>query len=108
MEPDDEDQKLVTLARSAVPRSRNAREGAAVRDDIGRTYLAAAVETDALTLTALQLAVAMALSSGVTRLERAVLVTADIGERPTDGELALLAAVGDPGVSVLIVDDVPA
>lgn len=108
MEPDDEDTKLVTLARSAVPRSRALREGAAVRDEIGRTYVAAAVDTEALSLTGLQLAVAMALSSGVSRLDRAVLVTADTGVRPTPEETALLAGVGDPAVSVLIVDDVPA
>lgn len=107
MELEGEDAKLVTLARSAVSRSR-LREGAAVRDDIGRTYVAAAVDCGPLALTALQLAVAMALSSGVTRLEHAVLVTVDVDQRPTGPELELLAAVGEPGLSVLIVDDVPA
>ena len=106
MDLEADDAKLVTLARSAVPRSR-LREGAAVRDDIGRTYVAAAVQTGPLSLTALQLAVAMALSSGVTRLERAVLVTADVEQRPTEDETALLEQVGEPGLSVLIVDDVP-
>lgn len=108
MDLDGDDTKLVTLARSAVPRSRSLREGAAVRDDIGRTYVAAAVECGPLTLSALQLAVAMALSSGVTRLERAVLVTADVDQRPTTDEIELLASVGEPRLSVLIVDDVPA
>ena len=107
MDLDDDDAKLVTLARSAVPRSRSRREGAAVRDDIGRTYVAAAVDCGPLALSALQLAVAMALSSGVTRLERAVLVTADADQRPSADEIELLAGAGDPGLSVLIVDDVP-
>ena len=40
---DAEDEKPVTLARSALPRARGAQEGAAVRDDIGRTYAGASV-----------------------------------------------------------------
>jgi hypothetical protein len=66
-----EDAKLLTLARSATARTRAA-QGAAVRDTDGRTYLAAAVELPSLSLTALQLAVAMAVSSGALGLEAAV------------------------------------
>lgn len=97
MHPDDD--KLVTLARSALPRSRGAREGAAVRDDIGRTYAAAAVAVGDLSLTALELAAAMAVSSGVRRLEAAVLI-AD-GERPTEREIGVLALLGDPEITVM-------
>jgi cytidine deaminase len=71
---DAEDAKLVTLARSARART-GALEGAAIRDDIGRTYAAATVTLPSLTLTALQAAVAAAVSSGVQRLEAAVVVT---------------------------------
>ena len=47
---DPEDLKLVTLARSA--RARNgAPEGAAVRDDMGRTYAASTVDLPSLRLT---------------------------------------------------------
>lgn len=70
---DAEDQKLVTLARAALARSSGA-EAAAVRDEIGRTYVAAAVELPSLRLTALQLAVAQAVSSGATTLEAAAVV----------------------------------
>lgn len=73
-EPTAEDAKLVTLARSARARSQAA-EGAAVRDDMGRTYAAATVALPSLQLSALQAAVAAAVSSGSDRLEAAVVVT---------------------------------
>lgn len=73
-ELDPEDAKLVTLARSARART-GAPEGAAVRDTDGRTYLAATVSLPSLRLTALQAAVAAAVSSGVTDLEAAAVVT---------------------------------
>ncbi|MCW2582706.1 MAG: hypothetical protein JWQ53_1496, partial [Klenkia sp.] len=57
-----EDAKLVTLARSARGRT-GAPEGAAVRDTDGRTYLAATVSLPSLQLSALQAAVAAAVSS---------------------------------------------
>jgi cytidine deaminase len=74
MELDPEDGKLVTLARAARART-GAAEGAAVRDDMGRTYVAATVALPSLSLTALQAAVAAAVSSGVRRLEAAAVVT---------------------------------
>jgi hypothetical protein len=69
-----EDTKLVTLARSARARARAA-EGAAVRDQDGRTYAAATVALPSLSLTALQLAVASAVAAGATKLEAAAVVT---------------------------------
>lgn len=72
-ELDPEDVKLVTLARGAMGRA-EAASGAAVRDLDGRTYAAAPVALDTLRLTALQAAVAAAVSSGATGLEAAVLV----------------------------------
>jgi len=66
-----EDQKLVTLAKAAMART-GAGEGAAVRDLDGRTYAAAAVALDSLALTALEVCVAMAISSGSRGLEAAV------------------------------------
>jgi cytidine deaminase len=73
-ELDAEDAKLVTLARSARGRT-GAPEGAAVRDTDGRTYLAATVDLPSLKLSALQAAVAAAVSSGVTGLEAAAVVS---------------------------------
>jgi hypothetical protein len=78
-----EDAKLVTLARSARARAGTA-EGAAVRDDIGRTYAAASVGLPSLQLTALQAAVAAAVSSGVSRLETAVIHTNATELSPVD------------------------
>jgi hypothetical protein len=69
-----EDAKLVTLARSARART-GAVEGAAVRDGDGRTYAAASVVLPSLMLTALQLAVASAVSAGAVKLEAAAVVT---------------------------------
>ncbi|MBM7789246.1 cytidine deaminase [Tenggerimyces flavus] len=71
---DPEDAKIVTLARSTRART-GADEGAAVRDTTGRTYTAATVALPSLELSALQLAVAMAVSSGVDGLEAAAIVT---------------------------------
>lgn len=74
---DDEDTKLVVLARGARGRA-GAAEGAAVRDGDGRTYAAATVALPSLSLTAVQAAVAAAVSSGATELEAVVVVsTAD-------------------------------
>ncbi|MGW0434310.1 cytidine deaminase [Micromonospora sp. NPDC003197] len=69
-----EDAKLVVLARSARARI-GAVEGAAVRDQDGRTYAAANVALPSLTITALQLAVASAVAAGATRIEAAAVVT---------------------------------
>ena len=98
-----DDAKLVTLARSA--RARNtAAEGAAVRDDTGRTYVATSVNLPSLQLTALQAAVAMAVASGATALEAAAVVTPSAGS----GSAALRnedrAVVADltPGIPVFM------
>jgi hypothetical protein len=70
--PDDpESAKLVTLARSTRARTRAA-EGACVRDQDGRTYAAATVDLPTLRLSAVQLAVAMAVTSGARGLEAVV------------------------------------
>src|SRR5215831_7480334 len=66
-----EDQKLVTLARATMAGTRST-EGAAVRDLDGRTYAAAAVSLRSLTISALEVCVAMAVSSGAQGLEAAV------------------------------------
>jgi hypothetical protein len=69
-----EDQKLIALARSARARV-GALDGAAVRDQDGRTYAAATVALPSLLITALQLAVASAAAAGASRLEAAAVVT---------------------------------
>jgi hypothetical protein len=73
MSLDAEDAKLVVLARGAMARA-EAGSGAAVRDLDGRTYAGGPVTLAALALTALQAAVAAAVSSGATGFEAAVVV----------------------------------
>jgi Mg2+/Co2+ transporter CorC len=85
-----EDQKIITLARSTRARVA-ASEGAAVRDETGRTYTAAAVALPSLRLSALRLAVAMAVSSGAQRLEAAALVSES---DPDPGDLAAVRDLG--------------
>lgn len=88
--------KIITLARSARARV-EAAEGAAVRDETGRTYAAAAIALPSLHLSALQLAVAMAASSGASALEAAALV--NDGRAPDSQDLA---AVHELGPSALV------
>jgi cytidine deaminase len=90
---DPEDAKLVTLARSARART-GAAEGAAVRDETGRTYAAASVDLPSLSLTALQAAVAAALSSGAQQFEAAAVVS-EAG-KPDGADLRLLDDIGSP------------
>ena len=71
-----EDQKLVTLARATMARTRAA-EGAAVRDLDGRTYAATSVDLPSLHLTALEVCVSMAVSSGSRGLEAVVRLGGD-------------------------------
>ncbi len=91
---DPEDDKLVVLARGAMARA-EAGSGAAVRDLDGRTYAGAPVILAALQLTALQAAVAVAVSSGAAGLEAAVLVagSADDAGIAAVRELSSTAAV---------------
>ncbi|MFF7893924.1 cytidine deaminase [Streptomyces sp. NPDC007907] len=96
---DPEDRKIVTLARSA--RARNGvPEGAAVRDETGRTYVAATVALDSLKLTALQTAVAMAVASGATSLEAAAVVTE--AETASDADRAAVRDLGGAQTPVLV------
>lgn len=72
---DAENAKLVTLARGARGRV-SAPQGAAVRDDMGRTYSAATVDNGILSISALDLAAAQAISAGARGAEAAVVVGA--------------------------------
>ena len=100
--PGPEDVKIITLARSARARVASA-EGAAVRDETGRTYAAAAVALPSLQLSALHLAVAMAASSGAAALEAAAVVS--------DGAAALdpadIAAVRELGPEAVVFHATP-
>lgn len=96
---DDEDRKLLTLARGAMGRA-EATTGAAVRDVDGRTYAAGPVNLAALQLSALQVAVAMAVASGAPGFEAAVLVGAADAE--SDPGVAALTEVSADAYTVLV------
>jgi cytidine deaminase len=102
----DEDAKLVTLARGArlrayAPHTGDA-EGAAVRDTDGRTYAGATVENrdPALSTSALRAALVAAASSGARAFEAAAVVTTGT-VAPQD--LAVLEEFGS-GVPVIVAD----
>ncbi len=80
-QPGPEDIKIITLARSARARVAAA-EGAAVRDETGRTYAAAAV--------------AMAVSSGAAGLEAAALVSE--ADEPDSADLAVIRDIGPDAI----------
>lgn len=94
-----EDTKLVTLARAARSRT-GAPQGAAVRDLDGRTYAASTVDLPSLRLSALSLAVAMAVSSGARGLEAAGVVTSE-----GSVDAAAVGDLGGPGVPVIRADE---
>ncbi|MFJ1756887.1 cytidine deaminase [Kitasatospora sp. NPDC088134] len=98
-ELDPEDKKIVTLARSARARNGVA-EGAAVRDETGRTYVAGTVELASLRLSALRTAVAMAVASGAKGLEAAAVVSA--AQAPDPADLAAVRDLGGAGTPVLL------
>ncbi len=97
---DPEDLKIINLARSALARTA-ARQGACVRDTDGRTYAGTSIQLPHLALSAITVAVAMAVSSGAAGLE-AVAVAGTDG--PTDADLAVIADLPGPGVLVWHVD----
>ncbi|GAA1272806.1 cytidine deaminase [Planotetraspora silvatica] len=88
---DPEDSKIITLARSIRARNGSA-EGAAVRDETGRTYAASGVDLPSLQLSAVQVAVAMAVSSGAKALEAAALVSE--AEGPEEQDLSVVRDLG--------------
>jgi hypothetical protein len=97
---DPEDVKIITLARSALARA-GAPQGACVRDTDGRTYAATDVALEHLELSAVEVAVAMAVSSGAEGLEAVALASP---EPPTRADLAVVRDLGGSGVPVWSVD----
>ena len=97
-DPEDaEDTKLVALARSTRARI-DAAEGACVRDSYGRTYAGASVSLASMQLSAVQVAVAMAVSSGARGLEAAAVVSGE----PTinEADLPVVRDLAGAGVAV--------
>ncbi len=96
----EEDAKLVTLARAVRARNSSS-EGAAVRDDTGRTYAATPVTLPSLQVSAVQAAVVMAIASGARGLEAAAVVAEGaLG----DEDRAVVREFGGPAAPLHIVD----
>lgn len=95
-----EDAKLITLARGARGRV-GVSEGAALRDETGRTYSASTVSLDGLAISAAALAVAQAASSGSRGIETMVIIRAEA--QFTEQDRAEIRALGGSDVPVLIV-----
>jgi hypothetical protein len=95
-----EDLKIITLAKSARART-GATQGASVRDTDGRTYAATNVNLPSLRLSAVDVAVAMAVSSGAAGLE-AVAVAGD--DEPADEDLAVVRELPGQDVVVWVTD----
>lgn len=96
---DPEDRKLVVLARSARART-GGPEGAAVRDLDGRTYAATTVDLPSLRVSALAVAVAMAVSSGAAGLEACAVVTD--ATSPDDTDLSVVRDFAGAAVPVFL------
>ena len=107
IELDQEDAKLVTLARGARGRI-GAAEGAAIRDEMGRTYAGATVATEHLALSALQLAVASAIAAGARGAEAAVIVLEPPHDATPSGAservsgIDALRELGGPGIPIYL------
>lgn len=86
---DAENAKLVTLARGAMSRVR-APQGAALRDETGRTYSSASVSLPSRSFTAVELVVAQAAAAGALGVEAVVVV----GAAATDDDLVLVRDLG--------------
>jgi hypothetical protein len=93
---DPEDLKLITLARAAMVRTEGD-QGACVRDTDGRAYAAASVHLEHLKLSAISVAVAMAVSSGAPGVEGAAVVGE---EAPSTTDLEIIRDLSADEVTV--------
>jgi len=93
---DPEDLKLITLARAALGRTA-ASQAACVRDTEGRAYAGASVHLQHLKLSAVAVAVAMAVSSGADGLEAVAMVG---GEEPSAADLEIVSDLAIAGAAI--------
>ena len=95
-----EDAKLVVLARATRART-GATSGAALRDLDGRTYADAEVALPSLSVSAIGVCVAMAISSGAKGAEALVLLGSGVVD---DADLAAVREFAGGGVPVHVGD----
>jgi cytidine deaminase len=98
-----EDDKLAILAKGARSRVQ-AKIGAALRDETGRTYASAEISIGILKLSAVEMVVAQAVASGSTGVESIVL-SSQTEISFSDSELELVRAFAGTGVPVYVIDE---
>jgi cytidine deaminase len=98
-----EDDKLAVLAKGARSRIQ-AKVGAALRDETGRTYASAEVSIGALTLTSVQMVVAQAVASGSTGAE-AVVISPQGESSISDTDLELVRDFAGTGVPIYLIGE---
>jgi cytidine deaminase len=98
-----EDDKLAILAKGARSRVQ-AKIGAALRDETGRTYASAEVAIGTLKLSAVEMVIAQAVASGSTGVESIVL-SSQTEISFSDSELELVRAFAGTGVPVYVIDE---
>lgn len=98
-----EDDKLAVLAKGARSRVQ-AKNGAALRDETGRTYASAEVEVGSLKLSAVEMVVAQAVASGSTGVE--AIVISPINEFIiSDSALDLVRKFAGGDVPIYVIDE---
>jgi cytidine deaminase len=98
-----EDDKLAVLAKGARSRVQ-AKAGAALRDETGRTYASAEVSVGSLTLSAAEMVVAQAVASGSTGVE-SVVISQSVELGISDSDLDLVRAFSGAGVTLYVIDE---
>lgn len=98
-----EDDKLAILAKGARSRVQ-AKVGAALRDETGRTYASAEVLVGALKLSALEMVVAQAVASGSTGAE-SIVISPQNDYHLGDSEIELVRAFAGANVPVYVISE---
>ena len=98
-----EDEKLAVLAKGARARIQ-AKTGAALRDETGRTYASAEVSIGAFKLSAIEMVVAQAVASGSTGIESVVF--SESGDSSiSDSDVELIREFAGAGIPIHAIDD---
>jgi hypothetical protein len=98
-----EDDKLAVLAKGARSRVQ-AKVGAALRDETGRTYASAEVSIGLLVLSAVEMVVAQAVASGSTGVE-SIVISSQFEVSATESEIDLVRVFAGTGVPLYVVDE---
>ena len=98
-----EDDKLAVLAKGARSRVQ-AKTGAALRDETGRTYASAAVSVGSLELSAVEMVVAQAVASGSTGVE-SVVVSPNGEFKISESDLELVRIFAGSGIPLHVTDE---